>query len=246
MTKKKIAVIGCCGKMGQVTCSYLLDHPDYQLESCIDVTNVGKDIGEIIGKGYAGLNISSNLILAIQNTDIAIDFTAPDVVVKNASICIKNSVQVLIGTTGIVAEDAEKIDLLARQNNVSVMIVPNFAIGAILMMDFAKKAARFIKDAEIIEMHHPQKKDRPSGTAIKTRLGMLEEQGKSPEDKDSIPIHSLRITGMVAHQEVIFGTTGQTLTIRHDSFNRESFMPGIGLALSQINDFKGLRYGLEV
>ena len=137
---------------------------------------------------------------------------------------------------------------LARENNTGIMIVPNFAIGAILMMNFAKMAAKYMKAAEIIELHHDQKVDKPSGTAIKTRKGMLEATGRISEmdNADLIPIHSVRLPGLVAHQEVILGDLGQTLTIRHDSISRDSFMPGIAIALKQMGSFTGLRVGIEL
>jgi 4-hydroxy-tetrahydrodipicolinate reductase len=236
--------------MGQVVCRYLLSHQEFDLAACIDVSRVGDDIGEVIGLGNSGIKIVSNLPAALTEAkvDMAIDFTTPQTVVANAAICLQNHVPVLIGTTGISSEDNLKLDKLARNMNTSVMIVPNFAIGAILMMDFARKAAKYMNCAEIIEMHHPQKLDRPSGTALKTRNGMLESM-KQMADKDpdeTIPIHSVRLPGLVAHQTVIFGDIGQTLTIRHDSLNRDSFMPGIGLALKQLETFKGLKVGLEL
>lgn len=179
---------------------------------------------------------------------MAIDFTIPSVVVANAAICLQTGVPVLIGTTGISSEDNVKLDNLARKMNTSVMIVPNFAIGAILMMEFSRKAAKYMKAAEIIELHHPQKVDKPSGTALKTRQGMLEELKMENEsaNEDCIPIHSVRLPGLVAHQTVMFGDIGQTLTIRHDSLNRDSFMPGIGLALHRLGTFKGLKIGLDL
>jgi 4-hydroxy-tetrahydrodipicolinate reductase len=250
MSRKRVAVIGCAGKMGQTVCRYLLSHDDYTLAAGIDVTRVGDDVGEVIGFGVTGLKVASNLqtVLAEAKIDIAIDFTRPDTVVANTAICLQNKIPVLIGTTGISSEDAAKLENLANNMQSSVLIVPNFAIGAILMMEFARKAAKYMPAAEIIELHHPQKLDRPSGTALKTRLGMLEEVGKAGADNadELIPIHSVRLPGLVAHQSVILGDIGQTLTIRHDSLNRDSFMPGIGLALQQLTSFTGLRIGLDL
>ncbi len=246
MSQKRVAIIGCCGKMGQVTSKYMLNHPDFVLAACVDVTRTGQDIGKIIGAGETGIQIESKLQAVIDNVDIAIDLTAPDAVVANATICLQNAVPVLIGTTGITEADCRSLDALARKTGVAAMIVPNFAIGAILMMDFAKKAARIMQSAEIIEMHHDQKKDKPSGTALKTRAGMLAAKGITDSSPEQIPIHSVRLPGLVAHQSVVFGDAGQTLTIRHDSINRESFMPGIGMALKQMESFIGLRIGLEI
>lgn len=250
MAKKRVAVIGCVGKMGQVVCSYLLSHKDFSLAACIDVARIGDDIGSVLGLEETGVKITRDLhtTLTEAKVDLAIDFTIPATVVGNATTCLQASVPVLIGTTGISSEDNLKLDTLAQKMEISVMIVPNFAIGAILMMDFAKKAARYMKDAEIIELHHPQKLDKPSGTALKTRLGMLEEMNmeSDSDNQDCIPIHSVRLPGLVAHQTVMFGDIGQTLTIRHDSLNRDSFMPGIGIALQQLSTFKGLKIGLDL
>lgn len=250
MTRKRVAVIGCAGKMGQTVCRYLLSHDDYTLAAGIDVNRIGDDLGEVIGFGATGIKVASNLqqVLAEAEVDIAIEFSRPDTVVANTAICLQNNIPVLIGTTGISGEDCSKLENLAVKMKTSVMIVPNFAIGAILMMEFARKAAKYMQSAEIIEMHHPQKLDRPSGTALKTRAGMLEatNAGDSTEADELIPIHSVRLPGLVAHQSVILGDIGQTLTIRHDSLNRDSFMPGIGLALEQLQGFTGLKIGLDL
>ncbi|MBU1108831.1 MAG: 4-hydroxy-tetrahydrodipicolinate reductase [Candidatus Riflebacteria bacterium] len=249
MKRKKIAVIGCCGKMGQVVCRYLLSHNDYELAAGIDSTRSGDDLGSVLGLGNTGILISSNLqtTLSEAKIDIAIDFTIPDAVVANTAICLQAKIPVLIGTTGINQEDQIKLDHLAQKMSTAVLIVPNFAIGAILMMEFARRAAKFMKNVEIIEMHHPQKLDKPSGTAIRTRQHILDELGIQDESvTEQVPIHSVRLPGLVAHQTVMFGDIGQTLTIRHDSLNRDSFMPGIGIALSQMHSFAGLKIGLEI
>lgn len=249
MKRKKIAVIGCAGKMGQTVCRYLLSHSNYELAAGIDSTRCGDDLGNLLGLGNTGILVSANLqsTLSESNIDIAIDFSTPDSVVANAAVCLQAKIPVLIGTTGINQEDQVKLDHLAQKMHTAVMIVPNFAIGAILMMDFAKRAARYMKNVEIIELHHPQKLDKPSGTAIRTRQGILEELGVTDESsEEQVPIHSIRLPGLVAHQEVIFGDIGQTLTIRHDSLNRDSFMPGISLALGQMHTFSGLKIGLDL
>lgn len=249
MKQKRIAVIGCAGKMGTVVCRYLLANNHYELVAGIDTTRVGDDLGSVLGLGNVGIPVSSNLqaTLSEARVDIAIDFTIPDSVVANAAVCLQAKIPVLIGTTGISMEDRVKLDNLAQKMNTAVMIVPNFALGAILMMQFARKAAKYMKNVEIIEMHHPQKLDKPSGTAIRTRQEILSEMGISDESMaEQVPIHSVRLPGLVAHQTVMFGEVGETLTIRHDSMSRESFMPGIGLALEQIQKFSGLKIGLEI
>ncbi len=247
--KPQIMVMGCCGKMGLTLCHHLLTHKDYQLAAAVDTENIGKDIGTQAGLKTAIVQITNNLSETISKNkiDIAIDFTQPNTVVENASICLSNGIATIIGTTGITQEGLKQLETLALAHKTAALIVPNFAIGAILMMEFAKKAAKYMPKVEIIEQHHDQKLDMPSGTALKTRTEILNSLGKSKEGSlDLVPIHSVRLPGLVAHQEVIFGSLGQTLTIRHDSLNRESFMPGIDLALEQIKTIKGLEIGLKV
>lgn len=247
MSKKKIAVIGCLGKMGQTLCKYLLSHDNFELVAGIDKSVSNSSTPPVVRKGRALVTSDLNEALQKVEIDIAIDFTAPASVLENAKICLEKEISVLIGTTGINEEEANNLGKIAEQNNVAVMIVPNFALGAILMMDFCKKAVKYMPNAEIIELHHDQKIDMPSGTALKTRLQMAEEISLDLNDLDEkLPIHSVRLPGLVAHQQVIFGALGQTLTIKHDSLNRESFMPGIGLALSQMDSFIGLKTGLEL
>ena len=247
MPKKKVAVIGCLGKMGQTLCKFLLSHEKYEFVAGIDKSVSSSATPPIDRKGRAF--ITSNLEEAINKVsiDIAIDFTSPSSVIENAKVCLNKEISVLIGTTGISEIEATSLGKLAEENHTSVMIVPNFALGAILMMDFCKKAAKYMPNVEIIELHHDQKLDKPSGTALKTRLKMAEEINIDPEElEEKIPIHSVRLPGLVAHQQVIFGSLGQTLTIKHDSLNRESFMPGIAIALSKMDSFIGLQSGLEL
>lgn len=246
---KNIMVSGCGGKMGRTLSNYIGSLANYKLVAGVDPKLAGHSIKEIAA-ATDDFKISGSVKEGLSSTkvDIVIDFTSPSVVVGNAVECVNAKTPILIGTTGISQEDQNMLDELAKKNGTSIMIVPNFAIGAILMMNFAKIAAKFMKSAEIIELHHDTKVDKPSGTAIKTRKGMLEATNRMNEEKDSnvIPIHSVRLPGLVAHQEVIFGDLGQTLTIRHDTCNRDSFMPGISMALKQIGTFVGLRVGLEL
>lgn len=249
MSKSRVCVIGCVGKMGQVVSRFIMSHQHYQLVAGVDVTRDGDDFGSMIGAGHLGIPVRTNLqsTLAEAEVDLAIDFTTPDAVVSNVAQCLQANVPVLVGTTGISQEDLQKLRLLADKVNTAVLIVPNFAVGALLMMEFAQKAARYLPNVEIIELHHPQKKDRPSGTSLRTREQMLVALGRDPsEDADSIPIHSVRLPGFVAHQELLFGSIGQCLTIRHDSFQRESFLPGIELGLQQLQETKGLAIGLNL
>ncbi len=249
MTKRRICMIGCLGKMGQVISRSLLSSQEFQLAAGVDVARTGDDLGQVLNAGHLGIPISNNLqtILAEAKIDIAIDFTTPQAVVGNVAQCLQESVPVLVGTTGISPEDTEKLAHLAEKTDTAVLIVPNFALGAILMMDFCQKAAKYIPNVEIIELHHPQKIDKPSGTSLRTREAILKVLGKTPDDDpESVPIHSVRLPGLLAHQEAIFGDIGQCLTIRHDSFQRESFIPGVQLGLKQLLKTKGLRTGLEL
>jgi 4-hydroxy-tetrahydrodipicolinate reductase len=173
--------------------------------------------------------------VAAGNVDVAVDFTQPTTVYDNARAYLAAGVHAIIGTTGLTDEQIGHIRARAAAGDANVIIAPNFAVGAVLMMRFAAEASRHMERAEIIELHHDKKLDAPSGTALRTAALM---------EGDPI-IHSVRLPGLVAHQEVILGGVGETLTIRHDSLSRESFMPGIVLAVRQVVDRPGLTLGLE-
>jgi 4-hydroxy-tetrahydrodipicolinate reductase len=210
----------------------------------------------------AGVDAGDQLSLFTDSqTEIVIDFTHPDVVMDNLKFLIDNGIHAVVGTTGFTDERLGKVKAwLADKPDVAVLIAPNFAIGAVLSMRFAKQAARFFESAEVIELHHPQKADAPSGTAARTaRLIAEARKGLPPNpdatstglegargaDVDGIPVHSVRLAGLVAHQEVLFGTQGETLTIRHDSLDRTSFVPGVLLAVRTVGEHPGLTVGLE-
>jgi 4-hydroxy-tetrahydrodipicolinate reductase len=187
----------------------------------------------LVGQTDAG----DNLAKAIKDsgTEVVIDFTTPQSAMGNIRTILNSGTHGVIGTTGITENDLHEIRELCEKNKVNCLVAPNFAIGAVLMMRFAQEAIKHLPSAEIIEFHHETKVDKPSGTAMRTAklLG------------DNVPIHSVRLPGLVAHQEVIFGGLGQTLTIRHDSISRESFMPGVILAVRKVKGLKGLIHGLE-
>lgn len=194
-------------------------------------------------------------------TEAVIDFTHPDVVMGNLEFLIANGIHAVVGTTGFTDELLEQVSQwLADSPSTGILIAPNFAIGAVLSMYFAQKAAPYFESAEVIELHHPQKADAPSGTATRTaRLIAAARKGLPPSpdststglpgargaDVDGVPVHSVRVTGLVAHQEVLFGTMGETLTIRHDSMDRTSFVPGVLLAVRAIAARPGLTIGIE-
>ena len=210
----------------------------------------------------AGVDAGDPLSLFTDSqTEVVIDFTHPDVVMDNLNFLIDNGIHAVVGTTGFTDERLQQVQTwLERSRTTAVLIAPNFAIGAVLSMHFAQQAARFFESAEVIELHHPHKADAPSGTAARTaRLIAEARKGLPPNpdatstgiegargaDVDGIPVHSVRLAGLVAHQEVLFGTQGETLTIRHDSLDRTSFVPGVLLAVRSVREHPGLTVGLE-
>jgi 4-hydroxy-tetrahydrodipicolinate reductase len=196
-----------------------------------------------------------------SQTEVVVDFTHPDVVMGNLEFLIGAGINAVVGTTGFTDERIAQVrSWLADKPDVAVLIAPNFAIGAVLSMAFAKQAARFFESAEVIELHHPFKADAPSGTAARTaRLIAEARKGLPPNpdatstgiegargaDVDGIPVHSIRLAGLVAHQEILFGTQGETLTIRHDSLDRTSFVPGVLLGVRNVAARPGLTIGIE-
>lgn len=225
MAKIKVLVNGAKGKMGSETVKAVLSTRDLEL---VAQTDLGDD-----------------LACAIQDTkaEVVVDFTRPAAALKNVKTILQNKAHAVIGTTGLTQSNLNEIKKLCSKNKVNCLVAPNFAIGAILMMKFAKEAIHYMPQVEIIELHHDKKLDAPSGTAKKT-AEMIENERKGVKTK-KIPIHSVRLQGLVAHQEVIFGGLGQTLKIRHDSISRESFMPGVVMAIRKVKKIKGLVYGLE-
>jgi 4-hydroxy-tetrahydrodipicolinate reductase len=204
----KVAVAGAAGRMGETVCRAVEGADDMLLSGRADPA-LGCSVAEVL-----------------PDADVLVDFTIPNTAVENARQALGAGVHVVIGTTGF---DVESLRGLTGAN---IFIAPNFAIGAVLMMQFAAQAARHMARAEIIELHHDRKLDKPSGTAARTASLMREA---APADHE-VPIHSVRLPGLVAHQEVILGDVGQTLTIRHDSIDRESFMPGVLLAVRRVGE----------
>ncbi len=207
----RVAVTGAAGRMGETVCAAVEGAQDMELVARVDPA-LGTSLSDALG----------------QRPDVLVDFTVPSTAVQNAMRAALAGVHVVIGTTGF---DLSELDgLRGADRGANVFIAPNFAIGAVLMMEFAAKAAKHMARAEIIELHHDRKVDKPSGTAARTAALMSEAGGEGYD----VPIHSVRLPGLVAHQEVILGDVGQTLTIRHDSIDRESFMPGVLLAVRKV------------
>lgn len=262
MSRIRILICGICGKMGQEVARAVTREEDMEVVAGVDLRNVGCDAGEIAGIGHLGIDIMDDLAKAIDEfkPDVMVDFTNPKVVLSNLRLAISKKINCVVGTTGFSEADIDEVRRLAEKHEVGVIIAPNFAIGAVLMMKFAAMAARFLPDVEIIELHHNEKMDAPSGTAIKTAELITKERkdaARAPRNEfekikgarggelEGIRIHSVRLPGLVAHQEVIFGNSGQTLTIRHDSISRESFMPGVIMSIRRVKEEKGVIYGLE-
>ncbi len=248
----KVLVNGALGRMGRTVCGAVKADSDLELVGAVDVI-----AGEV-----EGLQVETDLDAALKkfSPEVMVDFTRPNVVFQNVMTALANKVSPVVGTTGLSDEAKEKIRARAEENQTPAFIAPNFALGAVLMMLTAQRIAKYMPDVEIIELHHDKKLDAPSGTAELTAKMISEvrpphRQGHPDEEErlahvrgadfDGIKIHSVRLPGYVAHQEVIFGGLGQTLTIRHDSTGRDSFMPGVVLACKKVRGLKGLTVGLD-
>ncbi len=256
-----VLVIGAAGKMGKTVCGAVLDDAELALTGAVDVACVGKDIGEIIGAEKLGVAISDKLGQSLESIlpDVVVDFTHPSVVLSNIRTCLSHNANMVVGTTGITAGDLEEIKSLQKTSESNIFIAPNFAIGAVLMMKFAELAAKHFASVEIIELHHDKKADAPSGTALQTAEVIAKSSPvaiRSAQSKEAIEgarggeykgihMHSVRLPGLVAHQEIIFGGLGQTLVIRHDSISRSSFMPGVIMAIKSVDKRAGFTYGLD-
>ncbi len=260
----RVAVSGALGKMGREVVKTVLADPDLTLVGAVDPQGHGQPLGTLLGLPQAAsLTVDNTLseMLTKHQPDVCVDFTHPDVVLSNTLTMIETGCRPVIGTTGLKEADLEKIRQALTDKQLGGIVAPNFALGAVLMMKFAQEAAKYFDHAEIIEMHHNQKADAPSGTALKTAELMAQScarfsvdnapeteilpgarGGKSPAH---IQIHSVRLPGYVAHQEVLFGGPGQILTLRHDSLDRASFMPGVAMAAKKVMHLQGLTYGLE-
>lgn len=257
----KVAVLGACGKMGQEVVRTIAGASDMELVGACDVMGDGASIGSLVGLPDLQVPVDTDFELMLNRgvPDVVVDFAKP-FVMENTRLALKRGIAPVIGTTGLSSAELDEIDKLANEAGVAAMVIPNFAVGAVLMMKFAAEAAKYLPNVEIIELHHDKKIDAPSGTAIKTaemidaarKAAGAEPQkplgGDDPargESRKGVQVHSVRLPGLVAHQEVVFGGTGQTLTIRHDSIDRTSFMPGVLLAVRRAGGLRGLIYGLD-
>jgi 4-hydroxy-tetrahydrodipicolinate reductase len=240
----KVGVLGARGRMGAEVVKAVTEAKDLELVAALDL---GDSLDQLVSKG----------------AQVVVDFTTPDSVMANLEFLISNGINAVVGTTGFDDLRVAELQALVKANpKVGVLIAPNFAIGAVLMMEFAAKAAKYFESAEIIELHHPDKVDAPSGTAARTAELMTQARkdaklSAAPDATNSglpaarggkvgdIPVHSIRLRGLVAHQEVLLGGLGETLTIRHDSLDRAGFMPGVLLGIRKVISNPGLTHGLE-
>ncbi len=240
----RVAVLGARGRMGTQVCQAVTAAPDLELVAALDV---GDDPARLSG----------------SRAEVVVDFTVPDSVMDNIAACARAGIDVVVGTSGFTPERLDQVrTLLGDDPDVGVLVAPNFGIGAVLMMQFAAKAAPFFESVEIVELHHPDKVDAPSGTARQTAAAVAAARtaagvprapdATGPGDRTArgdeiagVPVHAVRLRGLTAHQEVLFGSPGETLTIRHDSLDRESFMPGVLLAIRGVRTRPGLTVGID-
>ena len=240
----KVGVLGARGRMGSDVCKVVEAAADLELVAQVDA---GDDLAEITAAG----------------AQVVVDFTTPDAVTHNLSWCMRHGIHAVVGTTGWNAERYDAVRAELREHpEVGVLIAPNFAIGAVLLMKFAEQAAALYESVEIVELHHPNKVDAPSGTARTTAqriaaareragLGAMPDatsqqlEGARGADVDGVHVHSVRLRGLLAHEEVLFGNPGELLTLRHDSLDRSSFMPGVLLGVREVASHPGLTIGLD-
>jgi len=255
----RVVAHGALGKMGREVVNAVCRESELQLVGAVEL-QVSEDYLPLPdNSGTVPLSSDLGYILTSCQPDVLIDFTTPRATMPAVRIATEQGVNLVIGTTGLTADELREIDQLAQARQVGAIVAPNFALGAVLMIHLAKVAAKYLDYAEIIELHHHQKVDAPSGTALSTARAMAaargnpfsrpSEQGKTSDSRggqvEGITIHSVRLPGLLAHQEVLLGAPGQTLSIRHDTISRECYMPGVILAIKEVVKRKGLVYGLD-
>lgn len=259
MTPIKVVVYGALGRVGQILIASLCREPEVKLVGAVDLKATRDSLALPEDFGTIPLSKDLEAIITTCHPDVVIDFTIAKATMPAVRIAARHGVNLVIGTTGLTTADLKEIENLADTHKIGAVVAPNFTIGAALMMHFARIAAKYMDYAEIIELHHNLKADAPSGTSLSTARAMASARGKpfsrSPEqDKpyesrgqqvEKINIHSVRLPGLMAHQEVLFGGAGQTLSIRHDTINRECYVPGVVLAVKEIIQRKGLIQGLD-
>ncbi|MGG0716715.1 4-hydroxy-tetrahydrodipicolinate reductase [Robertmurraya massiliosenegalensis] len=262
MSSITVIIAGPRGRMGREAVQLVERTENYQLVAAIDYKYDGKLLQDVEGFGSLKVPVYGDIekCLATVEADVLIDLTTPEIGMHHTKTALLHGVRPVVGTTGFSKEDLEELQSICEERELGCIIAPNFAIGAVLMMKFSQLAGKYFNDVEIIELHHDQKLDAPSGTAVKTAqmISDVREQkiqghpneketiqGARGADFEGMHIHSVRLPGLIAHQQVMFGSDGQTLTIRHDSYNRASFMSGVKLAVDTIVKLDTFVYGLE-
>ncbi len=262
MTKVRVIIAGPRGRMGREAVQLVERTDEYELVGAIDYKYDGKQLSDIEGFQHIHIPVFGNIESCLNSVqaDVLIDLTTPEVGMHHTRTALLHGVRPVVGTTGFQKEDLQELEQICHEKELGCIIAPNFAIGAVLMMKFAQMAGKYFSDIEIIELHHDGKLDAPSGTAVKTAQMIAEVREKKtqghPNEKETIAgargadyegmhIHSVRLPGLIAHQQVMFGADGQTLTIRHDSYNRASFMSGVKLAVDTVMKMDVFVYGLE-
>ena len=262
MNSIRIVIAGPRGRMGREAVNLVQAIDQFELAAVVDHKYDGMLLSELDGFSEVDVPIYTDLVKCLQDAkaDVLVDLTTPEVGMYHAKTALAYHVRPVVGTTGFSKEDLKELENICQEKELGCIIAPNFAIGAVLMMKFSQMAAKYFQDVEIIEMHHDQKLDAPSGTAVKTaemiaEVRELKDQGH-PDEKETIRgargadiegmhIHSVRLPGLIAHQQVLFGSDGQTLTIRHDSYHRGSFMSGVKIAVETVMKLDSFVYGLE-
>lgn len=262
MEKLRVVVNGAYGKMGRTALQAVLGDGELELSGAVGRDKgLGQDAGLLAGGGAVGVELEGNLGACLGRTgpDVVVDFTHPAAVKQNISAILAAGAHAVVGTTGISDEDIPDLERQAAESGRNVLVAPNFALGAVLMVKMAALAARYFPDVEVIETHHTGKADAPSGTAVKTAelMGKLRREnpmaiasremvpGSRGGQVEGVPVHSVRLPGFVARQEVVFGGTGQNLTICHTSISRDSFIPGISMGIKRVPGIDGVVYGFE-
>lgn len=264
--KRKVVIGGINGRMGRASSRILLDSDEFELVGAYgkaDAPYIGQDLGALLGQANTSIQISKDFESAIKanKPDIVLDNTVAENSLAIAKLAINNGIRPVIGTSGIPENHLKEIGDLAAQKKVGTLIIPNFSIGAVLMMDFARQAGAYFPNVEIVEMHHTKKLDAPSGTAMHTVRKLAtsrdEYNQKEVDEHEMLPgsrggvgqagvrVHSLRLPGLISHQEVIFGSPGELLTVRHDSFNMDCFLSGILMSLRFVSSIDHLLIGLD-
>jgi len=262
----RVGVVGAGGRMGQEVCRAVIAADGLELVSAVDPNLAGIDLRQVLGGEVPDLHASGHVdALVDAGAQVAVDFTVAEAARKNLAWCAEHGVHAVVGTTGLTDEDMASLGSLFDGTRANAVVAANFAIGAVLLLRFCELAAPFMDSVEVIELHHDAKRDAPSGTAMRTATGIAEARrraglGPLPADRTTehvlagarggdgpggVRVHSVRLPGLVAHEEVLFGSVGQTLSLRHDTTDRRSFMAGVLLAVRQVPDRHGLTVGLD-